>query len=262
MRGRQLGLAGPAAIRRDKRRYWDKDIGEEIDPSDELALSFAQMQVLETLQGTMTTYFPQHGGMGARTVVVEAFEQADQVFGEGAAKEWASDFQLPEEIIENHKARFAQAGGSLVRMATEMREERRESRINVERVQAALSEDNPERERVMEFAEKGVELLLPPDFVASGVEGRPAIRNKQRETGKAVTKMMMEGYVQEGLAIVLPLDCVQGAQEEVGVLATSWARNHGKELGRTVVDANDGGMVQVSMATRCVKQRMPSGRGL
>ena len=98
MRGRQLGLAGPAAIRRDKRRYWDKDIGEEIDPSDELALSFAQMQVLETLQGTMTTYFPQHGGTGVRTVVVEGFEQVGQVFGEVAAKEWVSDFQFPVSL--------------------------------------------------------------------------------------------------------------------------------------------------------------------
>ena len=135
-----------------------------MDPADELALSFAQMQVLETLQGTMTTYFPQHGGMGARTVVVEAFEQADQVFGEGAAKEWASDFQLPGEVIENHKARFPQAGGSLMRMASEMREERRESRINVERVQAALSVDNPERERVMEFAETGLEIAVTTEF--------------------------------------------------------------------------------------------------
>ena len=55
----------------------------------------------------MTTYFPQHGSTGARAVVVEAFEQVDQVFGEEAAKEWASDFQLPGKVMDNHKARFA-----------------------------------------------------------------------------------------------------------------------------------------------------------
>ena len=58
-----------------------RDNGGEIDPADELVLSFTHMQVLEALQSTLTTYFPHHGGTGARTVVVEAFEQADQVFG-------------------------------------------------------------------------------------------------------------------------------------------------------------------------------------
>jgi hypothetical protein len=54
--------------------------------------------------------------------------------------------------------------------------------------------------------------------------------------------MMVEGYVKEGLAIALPIDVVGEANEEVGVLTTSRARNHGKESGRTVVDANDGGI--------------------
>lgn len=218
-----------------------EDRGVE-DPAAGLALSVSQMQVLDALQGTMVTYFPQYGHTGARAVVVEAFEQADLVFGEEVAREWASDYSIPQEVVNDHVSRFTQAGGSIVQMATRMREERRTSRLNVERVRASLSGDNPERERIIEFADQGVELLLPASFVASGVEGRPAIRSKQRETGQAVTKMMVEGYVKEGLAIALPIDVVSEANEEVGVLATSWARNHGKESGRTVVDANDGGI--------------------
>jgi hypothetical protein len=149
------------------------------DPAAGLALSVSQMQVLDALQGTMVTYFPQYGHTGARAVVVEAFEQADLVFGEEVAREWASDYSIPQEVVNDHVSRFTQAGGSIVQMATRMREERRTSRLNVERVRASLSGDNPERERIIEFADQGVELLLPASFVASGVEGRPAIRSKQ-----------------------------------------------------------------------------------
>ena len=204
-------------------------------------LSDKQTQVLEALQGTMNAYFPQYGDAGVRAVVVDAFEQADQEFGEDVAKEWAGVFTVPGDVIADHVARFEGAGRSIERMAAGMREEHRASRLNVERVQVALSADNPEWERVMEFAGPGVELLVPPEFVVSSVDGRPAIRQKQRDTGQAVTKMMVEGYVQTGLAIVLPLSSVEMAGEEVGILATSWAKNPGKPSGRTVVDANDGG---------------------
>ena len=37
--------------------------------------------------------------------MVEAFEQADQVFGEEAAKEWVSDIQLPGEVIDDQVKR-------------------------------------------------------------------------------------------------------------------------------------------------------------
>ena len=208
---------------------------------DGMALSGTQTQVLEVLQGTMNAYFPQYGDEGARAVMVDAFEQADQEFGEGVAKEWAGNFAVPEEVVADHVTRFELAGRSIERMAAGMREEHRASRLNVERVQATLSVDNPEWDRVMEFAGPGVELLLPPAFLPSGVEGRPEIRQKQRDTGQAVTKMMVEGYVQTGLAIVLPLSSIKEAKEEVGILATSWAKNPGKPSGRTVVDANDGG---------------------
>ncbi len=49
------------------------------DPAVGLALSVAQMQVLDALQGTMVKYLPQFGHMGTRAVVIEAIEQAGLV---------------------------------------------------------------------------------------------------------------------------------------------------------------------------------------
>ena len=112
-----------------------------------MVLSDKQTQVLEALQGTMNAYFPQYGDAGARAVVVEAFEQADQEFGEDVAKEWAGVFTVPGDVIADHVARFEGAGRSIERMAAGMREEHRASRLNVESPGGTVGEQPKEGTR-------------------------------------------------------------------------------------------------------------------
>jgi len=217
------------------------EIGRESTTDDVGPLTEAQERLLGRLHCTMDSYFPEQTNRGAREVVADAFRQADLTFGAKAAAAWAGDYKVPQDLIDRDMERLRQAGGSLVEMARRTREARRATRLNPERVRATLSVDNPEYASTMEFATTGVPLLLADSFRPSGVDGRPRLRPIVRETGMATTKMLVEGYVREDLAIVLSLEAARTVVEETHLSADSWATKQATESGRAVVDCKDGG---------------------
>ena len=220
----------------------DTNKGVREENSENLGqLTEAQEQLVVRLHSTMEAYFPECGIGGAREVAVDAFRQADLMFGASAAAAWAADYEIPKALVERDIGRFAHADRSLVEMARVVQRQRKAARLNPMRVQATLSVDNPEYATMMEFVTTGVPLLLADDFRPSGIDGRPRLRSIVQASGWATTQMLLDSYVLKDLAIVLPLDVARTAVEEVNLSADSWATKQAAEEGRTVVDANDGG---------------------
>ena len=219
-----------------------------------------QADVRGTLAHVLELYFPRCSGVDSASVrglVDEAYRWADQTFGMEAAALWADGFHIPGSVVEASIAQWREAGGSLIEMARRARAGRHADRLSVERVRAVLSPDNPEWDRLITFGERGVDVLLGPDFVPSGPRDRPPLCRKYLATKGAVDRMIYDSYIQKGLAFVLPLDIALSLPESelrlVHNSPSSWHTKHNKPQGRNVMDASDGGPQGTGLNSEHVK---------
>ena len=202
----------------------------------------AQTMVLARLTSVLRRYFPQfveETGSGAATFVQDAFCWADSQFGLESAKRWANGFRIPLSVVAEDVRSLTAAGGCLVTMAALARSSRQAERLSPVRVTAMLSKTNPEYMMIMTFASRGVDVLRPAHFVASGVEGRPPLRAKLLAAGGAVERMIVEGFRNKGLVTLLPLEIVQDLSQRhpaINMFTSSHANKSMSEKGRTVGD--------------------------
>ena len=198
----------------------------------------------QRLGRSLHLYFPrvaQAKGADITNIVDEAYRLADGAHGLAAAVKWANGFTIPQAAVDEDARRLQDAGGCLVTMARRAREERGESRLSPLRVKESLSTDNPEWNNMMEFAVKGVEVLVAKDYIANGVENKPPLRRKYTETKGAVDRMIYEGFREKGLAFILPLSLVEAQKHRIGFIPLSWTTKKDSEEGRNINDASDGG---------------------
>ena len=187
-------------------------------------------------------YFPQfveETREQAGVLVDKAYEWADRQFGLEEAREWASGFVIPPDVIEEDVIAFRAAGGSIQEMARRARDGRRAGRLSAERVNTVVSANNPERDKLWEFATVGITVLQPAAFAPSGMNGRPRLRKKLLQAGGAVEKMIVENFRSKGLAAILPIDVVEEntkTSEGVHVHTLSHATKHESKKGRNVGD--------------------------
>ena len=102
-------------------------------------------------------------------LLIEAWKKADETYNAGVAAEWGSvNFSLgiPADLVNEHVALLAQAGGDFEKVARDRLDQLRPGRLNHERL-LSLSADNPEREHLEDLAE-GMEIPLPDGFVPNG----------------------------------------------------------------------------------------------
>lgn len=94
-----------------------------------------QETVVTQLTCTIQAYFPQLSTEDARQLVSESFHQSDLRYGLETAAAWAAGFRIPWSQVEQDIARFNTAGGSLVAVASRLRQERGGDRLTPERVE-------------------------------------------------------------------------------------------------------------------------------
>ena len=199
-------------------------------------------EVCELVLHSIQLHFPQfveETRERALGLVDRAYEWADQQFGLEEARDWANGFVVPPDYVEADVAAFRAAGNSIKEMARRARDGRREGRLSAARVEAVVSQQNPERDKLWEMATVGITVLQPESFVPSGMAGRPRLRKKLLEAGGAVEKMIVENFRGKGLAAILPIDVLEdctGASEGVHVHTLSHAPKHESRKGRNVGD--------------------------
>lgn len=164
----------------------------------------------------------------------------DQSFGEEEAKRWAGEFRVSGETVSDHVQLFHQQGDDLVGMARAMFKILEPERMSVSSIEDVISEENPEKNRLLSLAAEGMPLLTSPGFVASSSRGRPPLSQTYRRMATAVDRMFYEDFIQKGLAFVLPYELVANLDLPFHLSLLSWAPKVGKAKGRPITDCSAG----------------------
>ena len=183
--------------------------------------------------------------MKIRDLCTKAYSFGDNKLAEKDAVKWADNFQFPEQAVEDDEAAFLAAGNSIEELARLRLEGIADVRMSVQSVIDVCTEGNPDTERLKELAQLGMDLLLPPEYVANNLPTDPVdtgpcdnLSSSYKETRAAVDKMIFNNFYKKGLAVVLKQETVK---EHVGTFSTAvarWARKAQKPQGRNIHDAS------------------------
>ena len=168
------------------------------------------------------------------TLLAEAVTVADTTYTAADAQRWGDNFSFAPTTVSNNEAALRHHGSfTALVQATQAR--LRPDRLNHERVDA-LHLDNPERERLHALV-GGMEIIPPAGFVANGASDPPRLRRLYEQTHAAIDRMV-DGLVQQGLALVLPRATAIGIPG-LHLSLAHWAPKQGKPSGRYILDPSD-----------------------
>jgi len=120
-------------------------------------------------------------------------------------------------------------------LAETARRLRNKFRLSADRVDSAVLSQNPDRDQLRAFGDKGVPLLVTKEVKANGIGQRPPLRRRYRLVEGAVDKMIFEGLWKQGLVLILPPPLVARARQQIYFSPLSWAPKQGKMKGRNVM---------------------------
>ncbi|KAJ1431494.1 hypothetical protein B484DRAFT_395434, partial [Ochromonadaceae sp. CCMP2298] len=126
--------------------------------------------VIDTLRARMNVLFPasrsaiSHGS--ALALIERAYKANHFDSNLDIAIAAVGLFAFDEAALQRDSRAFDECGGDLVELARRRIDARRPERFNVGRVEACISRDDPERARLLQFLQYGVDPrpLLPPEF--------------------------------------------------------------------------------------------------
>lgn len=166
---------------------------------------------------------------------------ADGLFGEKEAVEWADGFSIPEEAVRHDESLLRSAGLDFDAMVRRRLKDLAGQRISRQRVESCISEENPERDKLLRLAKKGMPLLLDPDHVPNGTGKWPKLRRAYLAVASAVDKMFFENFHAQGLVFILTTATVRQIVKDCGLFPASWCPTAYKKSGRPLGDCSDGG---------------------
>jgi hypothetical protein len=169
-----------------------------------------------------------------RGVLERARVAVEKGYGPASAKKWAEDQGwrgLPEAVVQTDEEEFRRLGGSFVRMAKERQAKIAPNRLSVERVGRVISQDNPEREKLLLLC-PGMEVTHAEEFVPNAGENWPPLFKSYRDNKAAVDCLLHESH-KKGHGFMLWRSTI----EELGLEA------HINPAGLVVADKPEGRMI-------------------
>ncbi|KAJ1398140.1 hypothetical protein B484DRAFT_406739, partial [Ochromonadaceae sp. CCMP2298] len=139
---------------------------EDYD-ENEAFIPLELLYTLEQLQQRICVLFRESAdavkSRHAIALIGRAYRRGDGVPGLEAIKA-VGDFHFPPETLVQHEEEYVAAGEDLDLMCALRIAARHTARLNPSRVQQCISADNPQRELLLEFATRGVDVrtILPP----------------------------------------------------------------------------------------------------
>jgi hypothetical protein len=176
------------------------------------------------------------GVMGKSIVdlIGTSYIRCDSLFCEADAIEWAEGFAVPPEMVESGTAMFCESGFDFAGMVAKQKESLACGRISSESVQLMISDDNPEKLKMLDLV-RGMQLFVEESFQPNGL-ARPAVSRTYRRVQSAVNRMLCEDFVKRGLAVIIPGELVERHLKLFHVSRLSWAPKAGKAKGRPILD--------------------------
>lgn len=173
-------------------------------------------------------------------VARKSYLLADEVFTAQDAEEWGNGFIVSEELVASDERLFQASMRDITTMARRRKKLLEPTRLNRLRVESSTQRDNPERERLLLLADKGMPIMLRPGFVPDGAGPLPALRRTYLNVQCAVNRLLVENFHHHGLAFILSK---KTALEIPGIHFSPlhWTEKQGKRQGRPIGDCSDGG---------------------
>ena len=170
----------------------------------------------------------------------DAAKLNDSLFGEQEAVEWANGFLIPTLTVGEFELMFAKSNYDIEAMSRNLQTDIQHSRMSKHSVEVSLSLNNPDRDCLIEIASRGMDLLLGPEFEANGPQYLPKLASAYHRVSSAVNKMMLEDYVQRGLAFILKKSSCINYLDDFHLSRLSWTSKSNKRKGRPIVDCSAG----------------------
>mmetsp|Transcript_11528 Transcript_11528/g.25609 ORF Transcript_11528/g.25609 Transcript_11528/m.25609 type:complete len:216 (+) Transcript_11528:2019-2666(+) len=184
----------------------------------------------------MQTLFPAASDKSrakrARIAIVIAYRRAHFQYNVHAAIADVGPFTFDRSLMDRDWAELKANDYDLDNMIWRRQEARRPSRLNPDRVHAALSPDNPEFAQLLRFGEVGVEVspLLPPDFEPTGNlrANWPRLRPGYIEAYDVVNAGLAAGFHEPGIGIILEDAALLAIDQHCHISTSNWAPNKEK----------------------------------
>ena len=175
-----------------------------------------------------------------REVAIEGYKLADDVYTARDAEEWGNHYKVPDELVQSDEALFRASMRDIKVMAKRRQHQLLSRRLNTSRVRMYTRPDNPEREKLMLLAEKGMPLLLREGFKSNGQGTLPPLRKTYISVKSAVNRLLVKNFHELGLAFILTKDTALTIPG-IHLSPLHWTEKQGKRQGRPIGDCSDGG---------------------
>jgi hypothetical protein len=170
-----------------------------------------EKQVSEVIR-ILKSLFPTEGSdtniIKLRTIAKEAYMLADEIYTAQDAEAWGDGFIIPPEVVRSDEALFTASMRNIEKMVTQRKQDLQHIRLSGVRIVNTCRTDNPEISRLMILANKGMPLMVRPEFVPNGKGPLPSLRKSYISVKSAVNRMLYENFDQEGLAFILTKETV------------------------------------------------------
>ena len=178
--------------------------------------------------------------MMLREVAQKSYILADEIYTAQDAEEWGNGFIVSEELVASDERLFRASMRDLKVMTQRRKRILEPTRLNRLRVESSTQQDNPERERLLLLADKGMPIMLRPEFLPNGAGPLRALRRTYLNVQCAVNRLLVENFHHLGLAFILTK---KTALEIPGIHFSPlhWTEKQGKRQGRPIGDCSDGG---------------------
>ena len=173
-------------------------------------------------------------------IAIEGYKLADNVYTAKDAEEWGNSYEVPNALVQSDEALFKASMRDINVMAARRQKKLIGNRLNVSRVVLHTRADNPERNKLLLLAEKGMPLLQREGFKANGQGILPPLRKTYTSVKSAVNRLLVENFHELGLAFILKKSTALTIPD-IHFSPLHWTEKQGKRQGRPIGDCSDGG---------------------
>ena len=196
--------------------------------------------MVEHIKKMFPEYSNEQNDMLLREIAKKSYVLADEIYTAQDAEEWGDGFMVSEELVASDERLFEESMRDIKIMTRQRKSMLEPTRLNRVRVENNTRQDNPEREKLLLLADRGMPVMLRPGFVANGAGCLPALRRTYLNVQCAVNRLLVENFHRLGLAFIL---AKKTALEIPGIHFSPlhWTEKQGKRQGRPIGDCSDGG---------------------
>ncbi len=175
-----------------------------------------------------------------REVAIEGYRLADSIYTARDAEEWGNHFEVSDDLVSSDEALFKASMRDIKVMTTRRQKKLMSNRLNTTRIELYTRIDNPEREKLILLAKKGMPLLLREGFTPNGQGILPPLRKTYTNVKSAVNRLLVENFHDLGLAFILTTSTALTIPG-IHFSPLHWTEKQGKRQGRPIGDCSDGG---------------------